>query len=89
MPWSDLTRVTMFSAEVSTDASLNLTQNSLQLYNMPAWTAMLHQHGVQAFITMGDNTGSGGGAAWQDACSASEDQTFASNIVNYAQLEWV
>ena len=84
LPWSDLTRVTMFSAEVNTDASLNLTQNSLQLYNMPAWTAMLHQHGVQAFITLGDNTGSGGGAAWQDACSASEDQTLATNIVNYA-----
>jgi hypothetical protein len=82
LPWSDLTRVTMFSAEVNADATLSLTQNSLQLYDMPAWTAMLHQHGVQAFITLGDNNTDGG--AWNSACSASEDQTLATNLVSYA-----
>jgi len=83
LPWADLTQVAMFSLEVENGPGLNVDQNLLNEYNMPAWTAMLHSHGVKALITIGDNTG-GGGGSWGTACNATNQAGFVSNLVNYA-----
>ena len=83
LPWSDLTRVVMFALEVENGPGLNTSQNSLQLTNMPDWTAMIHRHGEQAFITIGDNTGSGS-ASFGTACSSANRAQFISNLVKYA-----
>ena len=83
LPWADLTEVAMFSLEVEDGPGLNTTQNSLQSYNMPQWTAMLHQHGVRALISIGDNTG-GGGGSFGTACDSTNQAQFVSNLVHYA-----
>ena len=83
LPWADLTEVAMFSLEVEDGSGLNTTQNSLQSYNMPQWTAMLHQHGVRALISIGDNTG-GGGGSFGTACDSTNQAQFVSNLVHYA-----
>ena len=38
---------------------------------------------MQAFITIGDNTG-GGGGSWGTACSSVNQSQFVSNLVSYA-----
>ena len=78
-PWGDMTQVAMFALLTENGTGLNTTMNGVNKYNLPSWTSVVHQHGEDALIAIGGSNDEN----WANACDATNQAGFVSNLVNY------
>ena len=79
IPWGAVTQVDLFALKTTNGTALDTTSNGLSRMNVPAWTAMIHQHGRLALVSIGGSND----ADWVDACDSANDAGFTSNLVSY------
>jgi hypothetical protein len=79
IPWNAVTQVDLFALKTTNGTALDATSNGLSRMNVPAWTAMIHQHHRLALVSIGGSNDED----WTDACNATNVAGFTANLVNY------
>jgi hypothetical protein len=79
IPWNAVTQVDLFALKTTDGTALNATANGLSKMNLPAWTAMVHQHHRLAMVSIGGSNDED----WSDACNATNVAGFTANLVTY------
>jgi hypothetical protein len=79
IPWNDVTQVDLFALKTTDGTGLDTTSNGLSRMNVPAWTAMIHQHHRLAFVSIGGSNDEN----WVNACNTANIAGFTTNLVTY------